>query len=1375
MTAAPSWFILADIHFRQDSLVRNAPTFEWIKEQFYSKKPSQVIMCGDQTTNRENISWDTLHAFKDLLESLVSAPWQPTVHLLTGNHDMADSRDRTVNSGSIISVGSPGIIAYSEITKTLIDGCKVLFLPWHADHKEVAAYLASEYPDRESRQDTVVFAHLALGGASTNISGHVHCGTEVTPETFTGFSRTFLGHFHKHKTYGEGGSVVYVGSPVQLSFNEAGDEKKGYLLYDPVERQWTLEKNPHAEQFVRLSVTEAQDIIADRAASVAGKMVQITGSHGVDKKTIDKVRKGLQDVANVSGIAPAREMVFPVLVNSTQRDANADREQQQQQQQQQQVSRLEIIDYAREYLANRSDWLSEDGDDGAAMIDYVKAKGEQLKREGLEDGSAGAGSNETFIADVAELQMNNFLGVSGSRTFDFEALKPGVWLVQGKNGAGKTSLIEAIVWCLYGVCTRGENLAKKSGVVSQVLNLDAASCSVTVRFANGLRVTRSRTKTGKAKLWYQLPSGSTARRIEKGTLALTQAMLERLLNVDYTTFVNTVLLNASQTQTFANGGEERKKIIDDLLGFAVLEHYATAMGADNTRVNSEIKLCNLAIQSITGKLEVLEELHQRKAGELDEKKLELVTIAETVVEFEEKRKAVQEGDLQRLLVSQDDCSSALASVDAHLQSASERHAVAVAVYDDELEKHVSLLRSAITKRISELSELQSEIQHHCRTERDRLEKEKAIREVHLSKINGLRDQLERGERNVALRNDLDCRLSAVEQEWTTGRDEADQASDKSEQGQKDSEAAQALVDDLDRELSRYVSTHRKLRDEVDRITRLSDDEKRYAFESKQCYSQFIAAVGEYKRKQDARDVISYASIHIDNAIEVLNAWPTCDLQGKLTPHLDAANELLHGFLQDNENRNENASFGNKERSEPSLDTFQDGQHVRVNKKLLDIRRELEIRPLSDATAAEEDAKDRLASCESRHNSARLALTQAQAEERRLIAAANAKQSQLVEIRTTREMLLQQHRNLADDAAALDLVQLRRKIAEFEHDGLDTAMRNADAAGANADANANSYADAQTTVATLRAEILDLESQAADSAALRAMCKEKVAVLANQQGAVTAAWDALTLVRQSQNRLLVQKDTVASAISAARMRVADCQCELARLRERHENAVADVLERETEVTSLHDDNERLRLELAEKEAELDKITFESKVINRWLKVWKGRGAGDLQTTSFRSFCLERNVSLINDRLAVNIDLLNRDMHDESWGQSLSCELDNELRLVETGTGLSFYRMSEGQRKRMQLALFFATFEVAQNRSAFQPRILFLDEVFDALDLDGQMAVQRWITHYAGTHQNSKIFVVSHASSTEGFARSIAGKIHVAYGRDGSQYLVKPTHA
>ncbi len=128
-------------------------------------------------------------------------------------------------------------------------------------------------------------------------------------------------------------------------------------------------------------------------------------------------------------------------------------------------------------------------------------------------------------------------------------------------------------------------------------------------------------------------------------------------------------------------------------------------------------------------------------------------------------------------------------------------------------------------------------------------------------------------------------------------------------------------------------------------------------------------------------------------------------------------------------------------------------------------------------------------------------------------------------------------------------------------------------------------------------------------------------------------------------------------------------------------------------------------------------------------------------------------------AVNIDLLNRDMHDESWGQSLSCELDNELRLVETGTGLSFYRMSEGQRKRMQLALFFATFEVAQNRSAFQPRILFLDEVFDALDQDGQIAVQRWITHYAETHENGKIFVVSHSATTEGLAKNIAGRILV----------------
>ncbi len=1347
-TVDGNWFIIADVHFRHDSLSRNAPSFEWIKERFFAEKPSQVIMCGDQTTNRESISWDTLHAFKDLLDVLVSAPWAPTVRLLVGNHDMTDSQDRTVNSASIIAVGASRIIPYSEITETVIDGCKVLFIPWHADHKEVAVYLAAQYPDRASRQDTVVFAHLALGGTATNVSGRIYPGTELTPDSFSGFVYTFLGHFHKHKTYGENGSVLYVGSPLQNNFNESGDIDKGYIRYKFNERTWALQRNPHAEQFIRLSVPEAEKAIAKARAghdnaAIAGKMVQLTQVAGVDNKIINAIRKGLQEVAKVGGVAPARELLCPVLVTeSTQELA-----------QHKQASRVEILDYAREYVRNRTDWLLEDGDSGKAMLDYVKEKGEQLKREGLEDGSTGCGADMTFVAEVAELHMENFLGISGKRVFRFDELNPGVWLVQGKNGAGKTTLIEAIVWCLYGVCTRGENVNKRN-VIAQVVHLDAGNgCSVTVRFANGLRVCRARSKAGKAKLWYEMLVDTTdttslaglarrQKRIEKGTIKDTQSMLEKVLNVDYTTFVNTVLLNASQTQTFANGGDERKKIIDDLLGFSVLEHYGAVMANDNTRVNSELKTCNLTIREGTGKLQVLEALSQRKASELAQRKLDLSRSTDDCSRYESEVAKTERDELHPLFVKRDTCLTALEAIEKNLAETQERHRLAQHAFDFELDSEVAARRSSLGKRIAELQHVVSVGNAH----KD---------QIH-DQINDLQEKLDVAEANIEARVDLENRLHQADELVQVTALSKVSSCDFSEKAKITAADAGALVADLERELSRYITTHRKSREQLDN----AQDVERCLSEITQFQKDFASSVREYEEKATAKDIMCKASSHINVAVGILNQdnlfWPIeghivhDDLKDRLNPSLNAAHETLRGYVD----RNDTSSRPESQQS-ATLDTFRDGSHLQLQAKLTSLQSHDDATlSVVDAASAEEIAKDRLCSCESRLANARRVLSTSRDDERRAYDIACAHETELAKATTVRDMIREQvaeHAEKLGDASKMTTLvrQLQKQLSAIVSEQKDDENDTGGGTGAET-------------------ELLNLETQVADLSALRASCAANVLSF---QDAVASAHTLVTEAVTALRELTDERKDLDTKISNTTQRLHTDRCELARLRERTENLNTDITLRENEQGQLAQEITVLQTEMSAREKQLEEISSQSKIITRWREVWKGKTAtNDLQATSFRSFCLERNVSLINDRLAVNINLLNRDANDEAWGQELSCKLDNELRLVETGAGLSLYRMSEGQRKRMQLALFFATFEIAQNRSAFQPRILFLDEVFDALDQDGQIAVQRWITHYANTHQNSKIFVVSHSSTIDGFQRNICGKIDVSYGRDGSQYSV-----
>ncbi|KAI0454237.1 P-loop containing nucleoside triphosphate hydrolase protein [Xylaria acuta] len=57
-------------------------------------------------------------------------------------------------------------------------------------------------------------------------------------------------------------------------------------------------------------------------------------------------------------------------------------------------------------------------------------------------------------------------------------------------------------------------------------------------------------------------------------------------------------------------------------------------------------------------------------------------------------------------------------------------------------------------------------------------------------------------------------------------------------------------------------------------------------------------------------------------------------------------------------------------------------------------------------------------------------------------------------------------------------------------------------------------------------------------------------------------------------------------------------------------------------------------------------------------------------------------------------------------------------------LSYAKRSGGERKRIDLAVFFALVQIAQDHGTHRARYMLVDEVFDSLDVAGQAAVVRW---------------------------------------------------
>lgn len=91
--------------------------------------------------------------------------------------------------------------------------------------------------------------------------------------SFSALRRTFSGHFHLHQTLGR--NFVYVGSPLQFNFGDAGldafkfdvliraGDSRGVVVYDYGSNKFNHVINPHCYQFHKISESDLPKVEAN--------------------------------------------------------------------------------------------------------------------------------------------------------------------------------------------------------------------------------------------------------------------------------------------------------------------------------------------------------------------------------------------------------------------------------------------------------------------------------------------------------------------------------------------------------------------------------------------------------------------------------------------------------------------------------------------------------------------------------------------------------------------------------------------------------------------------------------------------------------------------------------------------------------------------------------------------------------------------------------------------------------------------------------------------------------------------------------------------------------------------------------------------------
>ena len=174
------------------------------------------------------------------------------------------------------------------------------------------------------------------------------------------------------------------------------------------------------------------------------------------------------------------------------------------------------------------------------------------------------------------LSLQNFLSYGeNAPPLDFSGFH--VACISGRNGHGKSALLDAITWALWGEARKsGSDRLPNDGL----LRIGATEMRVDFEFhleADRYRVTRSFRKTGKSattRLELQIFSPETGgykALSEQDAVRKTQARIDALLCMTYPTFINSAFLLQGRADEFTRcKASQRKALLSDILG---LSHY----------------------------------------------------------------------------------------------------------------------------------------------------------------------------------------------------------------------------------------------------------------------------------------------------------------------------------------------------------------------------------------------------------------------------------------------------------------------------------------------------------------------------------------------------------------------------------------------------------------------------------------------------------------------------------------------------------------------------------------------------------------------------------------------------------------------------------
>lgn len=609
---------ISDIHIR---LYQRLDEYEHVFQQFYDFLSEQkghhdlIVITGDLLHHKNELSPECVVFTASFLRRLTD--FFPVI-LIAGNHDaLLNNANRMDSISAIVSpdieklhyLKASGYYHYDNIVfgvSSLLDG--------------VMAPCPTAIEDNKTK---VALFHGGVGRFSTS-KGFMMDG--IPCSVFDGYDMVLLGDIHLYQYLDKERRIAYAGSMISQNFSET-DEDHGVLVWDVATRQSSFQRldNPYAfcEAFLEPPIVlfrgvryEVKDAKFPTHAKLRLMMKERTADH-VDATLV--LRKKVACLSEKIMVSATHSPLQGKDTHSPVADMSA---------------------WARLFFTKIPDWTKEEKEEILSLVlSHMTNSNNQ-------------NHNNDFMWELLYMEFSHMFGYGENNRIDFKNFPLYETIgVFGDNSAGKSSLLEIMVFLLYGHITRYSHGAS---VPREVIHFSKKKSSGMVRFmVRGtifeVEKQMSLTKAGKVKvdekLWKVSPDGVRVDMSEEHRKKTDNIVAELIGPMEYFLFT-TIFLQQNESSFRGMSPKERKEFLYNLMDMNRLDDLwlqtmdeVKLLRRDADRMETEIRSMT-SLDDMKHKLQKLEGQVVEKQAKQKEHETSIQTLKDDMKMLLEKKRHV---------------------------------------------------------------------------------------------------------------------------------------------------------------------------------------------------------------------------------------------------------------------------------------------------------------------------------------------------------------------------------------------------------------------------------------------------------------------------------------------------------------------------------------------------------------------------------------------------------------------------------------------------------------------------------------------------------------------------------------------------------------